>query len=223
MVVNERQRDEQFVQFIQAYNPYLGIIFANTRDQADLLGNMLNRRGVSVDVLHGDLQQRQRKQVLQKFREAKIQFLVASDLAARGLDIEGVTHVFNYEFPRDLSWFIHRIGRTGRAGETGIAITLFTSKDLFKLTKVEKALGRRMKQMELVDGELKVKSRTLKPLLGGAGEGKKNNNSRQRMLVTDDGEVWSTKKPLKPNAKKQNEKKPKLTNKKISRKPKRNL
>lgn len=192
MLVKERSRDELFAQLLQAYNPYLAIIFANTRDQADLLTQALVRRGLLVDVLHGDLQQWQRKQVLQKFREAKIQYLVASDLAARGLDIEGVTHVFNYEFPRDLSWFIHRIGRTGRAGETGIATTLFTDQDLFKLAKVEKALGRRMRQVEVVNGEVQQKVRK---------QGTAGTSSRGGQLVTEDGEVWSTRKPRQPKKK----------------------
>jgi ATP-dependent RNA helicase DeaD len=198
MMVTERNRDELFAEMIRLYNPYLGIIFANTREQADLLAQALNRRGMSIDVLHGDLQQWQRKQVLQKFREAKIQFLVASDLAARGLDIEGVTHVFNYEFPRDLMWFIHRIGRTGRAGESGIAVSLFTSKDLFKLGKVEKSLGRRMKQMEIIDGELVAKTRTLKPLAGSPGKPGKERKGAVRQMVTEEGEAWSTRKPRKP-------------------------
>jgi ATP-dependent RNA helicase DeaD len=195
MMVSERNRDELFAQMVQLYNPYLGIIFANTREQAGLLGDALKRRGMSVDVLHGELQQSQRKQVLQKFRDAKIQFLVASDLAARGLDIEGVTHVFNYEFPRDISWFIHRIGRTGRAGESGIAVSLFTSKDMFKLSKAEKSLGRRMKQMEIVEGQLVAKSRTLRPLDAGSKKPAKERKGTVRQMVTEEGEAWSTRKP----------------------------
>jgi ATP-dependent RNA helicase DeaD len=82
--------------------------------------------GYSSDELHGDLSQAKREQVMKRFREAKLQILVATDVAARGLDVEGITHVFNYDIPQDVESYIHRIGRTGRAGEKGLAITLAT-------------------------------------------------------------------------------------------------
>lgn len=91
-----------------------------------------------VDEIHGDMSQSQRNQVIREFEKARIQVLVASDIAARGLDVEGITHVFNYGIPRNLEYYIHRIGRTGRAGTKGIAITYATPEDGFLLRKLEK-------------------------------------------------------------------------------------
>jgi ATP-dependent RNA helicase DeaD len=129
----ERDKDELLCQLARLYNPYLGLIFTNTKDRAQILSMIMGRRGFSVDVLHGDLPQRARKNVMTRFREAKIQFLVATDLAARGLDVEGVSHVFNYEIPRDKDQYIHRVGRTGRAGESGLAISVVTPSELHRL------------------------------------------------------------------------------------------
>lgn len=94
------------------------------------MGEWLGTQGYNVDVLHGEMSQAKRKTVMKAFREAKLQVLVASDLAARGLDIEGVTHVVNYDIPHDVDWYVHRIGRTGRAGNEGIAVTLYTAEEV---------------------------------------------------------------------------------------------
>ena len=95
------------------------------------------RRGYLADELHGDLSQLQRTNVLKKFREAKLQILVTTDIAARGLDIEGVTHVFNYDLPRNTEEYIHRIGRTGRAGQQGTAITFVNARQYSQLRRIE--------------------------------------------------------------------------------------
>ena len=97
----------------------------------------LARRGYMADELHGELTQLQRTNVLKKFREAKLQILVTTDIAARGLDIEGVTHVFNYDIPRDTEGYIHRIGRTGRAGQEGMAITFVNARQYTQLRRIE--------------------------------------------------------------------------------------
>ena len=97
----------------------------------------LARRGYLADELHGELSQLQRTNVLRKFREAKLQILVTTDIAARGLDIEGVTHVFNYDMPRDTESYIHRIGRTGRAGQQGVAITFVNARQYSQLRRIE--------------------------------------------------------------------------------------
>lgn len=132
-LTKDRDKDELICKLARLYNPYLGVIFTNTKDRAQILSMIMGRRGFSVDTIHGDLPQRSRKHVMEKFREGKIQFLVATDLAARGLDIEGVTHVFNYELPRDKEQYIHRVGRTGRAGESGLAISVVSPTELHKL------------------------------------------------------------------------------------------
>ena len=90
-----------------------------------------------------------RKTVMKNFRDAKLQILVASDIAARGLDVEGVTHVINYDIPRDVDWYVHRIGRTGRAGRDGIAVTLYTADEVKWLKNIESKLGIQMEKQNL--------------------------------------------------------------------------
>jgi len=133
----DRAKQDVLCQKLTEYNPYLALIFCRTKLRADLLYDALILRGFNADVLHGDLSQAKREQVMKRFREAKIQFLVATDVAARGIDVEGVTHVFNYDIPHDVESYIHRIGRTGRAGQTGIAVTFVTPKDQEFLRLIE--------------------------------------------------------------------------------------
>lgn len=116
------------------------------------MGEWLGTQGYNVDVLHGEMSQAKRKTVMKAFREAKLQVLVASDLAARGLDIEGVTHVVNYDIPHDVDWYVHRIGRTGRAGNEGIAVTLYTAEEVKWLKNIEKKLDVKMERQNL-DGK----------------------------------------------------------------------
>lgn len=102
-----------------------------------------------MDVLHGEMSPAKRKTVMKSFRDAKIQILVASDLAARGLDVEGVTHVINYDIPHDPEWYVHRIGRTGRAGNEGEAITLYTADEVKWLRHIENKLNIVMERQNL--------------------------------------------------------------------------
>ncbi|MFN0226321.1 DEAD/DEAH box helicase, partial [Paenibacillus sp. KR2-11] len=120
--------------------PFLGMIFCRTKLRATKLREELDERGYAVDELHGDLSQAKREQVMKRFRDAKLQFLVATDIAARGLDVEGITHVYNYDIPHDAEGYIHRIGRTGRAGQTGKAITFVSPRDAFHLEAIEKGI-----------------------------------------------------------------------------------
>lgn len=125
VAVPESEKLNKLCGLIDEYRPYLAMIFCHTKKRATEVTSALAQRGYEADELHGDLSQNKREQVLRRFRDAKIQILVATDIAARGLDVEGVTHVLNYDIPRDVDSYIHRIGRTGRAGESGMAITLF--------------------------------------------------------------------------------------------------
>lgn len=122
--IPESEKLDKLCSLMEEYRPYLAIVFCHTKKRAVSVTSALIQQGYDADELHGDLSQPQREQVMRRFRDAKIQILVATDIAARGLDVEGVTHVFNYDIPRDVDSYIHRIGRTGRAGETGMAITL---------------------------------------------------------------------------------------------------
>jgi ATP-dependent RNA helicase DeaD len=136
----DRAKKDTLCHLIDEYRPFLAIIFCRTKRRAGILCESLQTQGYSADELHGDLSQNKREQVIKRFRNADIQLLVATDVAARGLDVEGVTHVFNYDIPHDAESYIHRIGRTGRAGEKGLAVTLVAPKDKPELAMIEKAI-----------------------------------------------------------------------------------
>ncbi|WP_319633397.1 DEAD/DEAH box helicase [Paenibacillus psychroresistens] len=141
---NDREKDAELIKLIQQYNPYLAMVFCRTKKRAGALNKALQEQGMSSDELHGDLSQAKREQVMKKFREAKIQILVATDMAARGIDVEGITHVFNYDIPHDVESYIHRIGRTGRAGRKGIAITFSTPHDRAYLEQIERGIQQQL-------------------------------------------------------------------------------
>lgn len=120
-----RDRKELLYDILTMGNPYLVLIFANTIDKVNELAHFLAERDLNVGVIHGDLDSRERKRVMRQAHQLDYQFIIATDLAARGIDIEGISHVINYEIPQDLSYFVHRVGRTGRQGLEGIAITFY--------------------------------------------------------------------------------------------------
>lgn len=138
----DRAKQQTLQTLLDKERPFLAMIFCRTKRRASTLNEALLEKGYLVDELHGDLSQAKREKVMKSFREAKIQFLVATDVAARGLDVEGVTHVFNYDIPHDVESYIHRIGRTGRAGGHGLAFTLVASKDQIHLETIEKGINR---------------------------------------------------------------------------------
>ncbi|CAM3887966.1 DEAD/DEAH box helicase [Geobacillus stearothermophilus] len=137
-----------------SYNPYLAIVFVNTRKMADEVADLLAEQGLKVGVLHGDLTPRERKKVMNQIRDLEFQYVVATDLAARGIDIEGVSHVVNYELPDDLQFYIHRAGRTARAGYNGIAATIYEPSDQDAIARLEK-MGISFVHRDLVRGEWK--------------------------------------------------------------------
>lgn len=144
----DRTKQETLSNLIKIYRPYLAIIFCRTKRIASALNEYLIGQGFSSDELHGDLSQAKREQVMKRFREAALQLLVATDVAARGLDIEGVSHVFNYNIPHDVESYIHRIGRTGRAGWTGLAVTLITPRERMYLQLIEKGIGKSLEKRD---------------------------------------------------------------------------
>jgi ATP-dependent RNA helicase DeaD len=137
----DRAKQGDLIDLLHLYQPFLGVIFCRTKRRVTKLYEALKENGFNCDQLHGDLSQAKREQVMKRFRKAEIQFLIATDVAARGLDVEGVTHVFNYDIPEDTESYIHRIGRTGRAGGQGLAITLYSPKDRDELIQIEKELN----------------------------------------------------------------------------------
>lgn len=145
----DRGKQGALIHLIETQQPFMAVVFCRTKRRVSKLYGILNNHGFSCDELHGDLSQAKRERVMKNFREAKMQLLVATDVAARGLDVEGVTHVYNYDFPEDADSYIHRIGRTGRAGATGLAITFYTDADLSDLKAMEKELHLSIKRVEL--------------------------------------------------------------------------
>ncbi len=124
-----RTKDDRLKESLASINPYLAIIFANKKETVERLGKELYQAGHNVTVLHGDLPPRRRKQILNDIRRLKYQYVVASDMASRGIDLEGVSHIINYDLPKDMAFFVHRIGRSGRMGQSGETISYFTDQD----------------------------------------------------------------------------------------------
>ncbi|MFI8709240.1 DEAD/DEAH box helicase [Bacillus sp. NPDC077411] len=137
----DRAKQDTLRQLMERDQPFLAVIFCRTKRRVTKLYEALKGYGYNCDELHGDLSQAKRERVMKRFRDAEIQYLIATDVAARGLDVEGVTHVFNYDIPEDVESYIHRIGRTGRAGGSGLAITLVAPKDKMYLQQIEKGIN----------------------------------------------------------------------------------
>lgn len=151
---SDRNKQAALIEMLRTQNPFLAVIFCRTKLRASKLTEALQEAGFNADELHGDLTQAKREQVMRKFRDMKLQILVATDVAARGLDVEGVSHVYNYDIPLDAESYIHRIGRTGRAGQSGYAITLVAARDLQKLEAIERGIKQPIARRPLEQGVL---------------------------------------------------------------------
>jgi len=136
--VDRRFKVELLTRLIDIHDMKLGIIFCNTKRMVDDLVDHLNAQGYSADRLHGDMTQAMRDRVMNKFRRSNLEFLVATDVAARGIDVENVEVVFNYDLPYDVEDYVHRIGRTGRAGRSGRAISFVAGRELFQINQIER-------------------------------------------------------------------------------------
>ncbi|ATL48160.1 ATP-dependent RNA helicase [Chitinophaga caeni] len=135
------------------FNPEIfGIIFTRTKIESQEIAESLIRDGYNADALHGDLTQQQRDKVMKRFRERSIQVLVATDVAARGIDVDNITHVINYELPDDVENYTHRSGRTARAGRSGVSIAIISSRDLGKIRQIERVIGKKFIKAEVPDG-----------------------------------------------------------------------
>lgn len=158
----ERQKLDVVCRLLDIHSPELAIVFGRTKRRVDELAEALNKRGYEAEGLHGDLSQRQRDRVMQKFKDGVIEVLVATDVAARGIDISGVTHVYNFDIPQDPESYVHRIGRTGRAGKSGLAITLITPREITNLKTIERLTRRKIERraiptvLEVMEGQQRV-------------------------------------------------------------------
>ena len=152
-VTSAHQRYETLKRLID-FNPGIyGIIFTRTKIDAQNIAEKLTREGYDIDALHGDLTQQQRDKVMGEFREKTLQLLIATDVAARGIDVKEITHVINYELPDDVEVYTHRSGRTGRAGSTGISISIVHSREIGKLRQIERIVQNSFHKMEIPSGK----------------------------------------------------------------------
>lgn len=158
--VREKMKLETLTRLLDIYDINLALVFCNTKRKVDRLVRDLKSRGYSVDGIHGDMRQSQRDKVMGKFRKGKIEILVATDVAARGIDVPNVEAVFNYNVPNNNEYYVHRIGRTGRAGKTGYAFTFVAGKEIYKLKDIQRYTKSQIKQQKIPSlGEIeKIKS-----------------------------------------------------------------
>lgn len=146
----DRWKADSLCTVLDEDNPFLAIIFCRTKRRADALEEILNRRKYNCSKIHSDVPQNKRERIMKSFREAKIQYLVATDVAARGIDVTGVTHIYNYDIPENPETYIHRIGRTGRKGEEGYTCLFVAPKDMSTLKEIENAIEFTLPRRDIV-------------------------------------------------------------------------
>lgn len=149
LVMKESDKLEVLSRLLDVYNPKLSVVFCNTKKRVDEVVGQLQDRGYFAEALHGDLSQEMRDNVMKKFRRGTIDILVATDVAARGIDVDDVQCVFNYDRPQEHEYYVHRIGRTGRAGKEGISFTLTSSRDLRFIKMIAKETGSNIERLEI--------------------------------------------------------------------------
>ncbi|MBN1649029.1 MAG: DEAD/DEAH box helicase [Spirochaetales bacterium] len=161
--VRERDKFEALCRIIDCEEQFYGIVFCRTKVDADNTARHLSERGYSAEALHGDLSQSRREQILNTLRKGKLSVLVATDVAARGIDITDLTHVINYALPQDPESYVHRIGRTGRAGKAGTAITFITPDENRRLSMIRRIARTEIKKQDVpaVDQIIRVKKERL--------------------------------------------------------------
>ncbi len=140
-VIEESERDAAIIRLMDSEKPNKSVVFCRTKSEVDRLATVLTSSGYIANGLHGDMEQRQREAVIKSFKNGEIDVLVATDVAARGIHVNGITHVFNYHIPFDPESYVHRIGRTGRAGTKGKAITLLTPLEFKELKRIKQKVG----------------------------------------------------------------------------------
>lgn len=155
-ITRENEKLSTLIGFLDVHNPNLAIIFGRTKRRVDELSSALVAKGYLTEGLHGDITQSKRLEILRKFKNGSLQILVATDVAARGIDISDVTHVYNFDIPQDTESYTHRIGRTGRAGKSGVAVTFLNPVEMPYLRDIENQKGERLKMLRpFSDEEIK--------------------------------------------------------------------
>ncbi|MGZ3844613.1 MAG: DEAD/DEAH box helicase [Flavisolibacter sp.] len=152
-VVTQAQHRYETLKRLIDFNPGIyGIIFTRTKAEAQEISEKLTREGYDIDALHGDLSQQQRNKVMDEFREKTLQLLIATDVAARGIDVQGITHVINYELPDDVEIYTHRSGRTGRAGKTGVCMSIVHAREIGRIRQIERMVQVPFHKLEIPSG-----------------------------------------------------------------------
>src|SRR5213082_1812889 len=148
-VVDQYPKPRNLLYLLEREDPDSAIIFCNTRTDTELIANVLNRNGLDAEMLNGDLPQKERERVMGKVKRGELKFMVATDIAARGIDISDLSHVINYSLPEDPAVYLHRVGRTGRIGKKGTAISLVSGAELVTLSALQKRFGIEFEQRKL--------------------------------------------------------------------------
>jgi len=159
-LVAERDKVDALRRLIHAQTPKAAIGFVNEGRRVDELVSKLSFKGLAVAALHGQARKQERATLIKGFREGKFQLLLATELAARGLDIKGLTHVYNLDLPTDAEHYVHRAGRTGRAGQAGTVVSIIAPNERFVIEKFAKALGVEFQEIELAFGKVEPLSAT---------------------------------------------------------------
>ncbi|MEF9933957.1 MAG: DEAD/DEAH box helicase [Clostridium sp.] len=146
---SDRHKQDSLLTALNEDNPFLAIIFCRTKRRADVLEEAMKSKGYNCDIIHSDIKQSKRERIIKSFRDAKLQYLIATDVASRGLDIEGVSHIYNYDMPETPEIYIHRIGRTGRRGDTGYTCLFAAQKDMRLLKDIETAIEYKIPRREI--------------------------------------------------------------------------
>ncbi|MDO4292570.1 MAG: DEAD/DEAH box helicase [Eubacteriales bacterium] len=151
--IRREDKEAAAARLIEYYDLKRGLIFCNTKSMVDELAERLKNRGISAEGLHGDLSQAQRDTVMNRFRSGSLQMLIATDVAARGIDVSDVDSVINYDVPQDIEYYVHRIGRTGRAGREGMSFTLANRRESFRIREIERVCRTKLEEKSLPSGE----------------------------------------------------------------------
>lgn len=162
---DNNHKNQLLTYFLNTQSIYKAIVFSATKHNADKLAKQLHSLGHAVDALHGDIKQQKRNRILDQFRKGKINILIATDVAARGIDISDISHVINYDIPKTAEDYVHRIGRTGRAGKKGVAITFVLVKEALALKRIERFIGTTISQHHIAGlaPNTKIQSEERKP------------------------------------------------------------
>lgn len=193
--LQNKQKEEVLSRLLDYYNPKRSLIFCNTKRMVDQLAEHLKERGYNAEGLHGDLSQNQRDTVMNLFRGGRADILIATDVAARGIDVDDVEAVFNFDVPEDIEYYVHRIGRTGRAGRTGRSFTFVVGREIYKLREIERTCKTKIKERN-IPSAAEITAVKADKILNEALEVAENNNLDKMIALVEEklenGEITAT-------------------------------